>query len=128
MTPAPLRPTAAQLGLVVLGGAIGTAARAGLLLIDAPGWSVVAVPAINVVGAFLLGVLTGVLARRPASPRARAARQLIGTGVLGGFTTYSTFAVQAVDGAAVLTTVVTVLLGVAAAAGGLALGGRRRAA
>ncbi|MEV7694419.1 CrcB family protein [Microbacterium sp. NPDC089189] len=128
MTPAPIRPTAAQLGLVVLGGAIGTAARAGLLLIDAPGWTTVAVPVINVVGAFLLGLLTGVLSRRAPSPRAGAARQLIGTGVLGGFTTYSTFAVQAVDGATLVVTVATALLGVAAAVGGLSLGGWRRAA
>jgi CrcB protein len=44
----------------------------------------------NVVGAFLIGVLA---ARLPGS---HAVRVLLGTGVLGGFTTYSAFAVGTV--------------------------------
>lgn len=53
--------------------------------------------AINVSGALLLGLLIGALAaametgRRPS----RLLRPFLGTGILGGYTTFSTFAVQA---------------------------------
>ncbi|WP_313357683.1 CrcB family protein, partial [Microbacterium sp.] len=74
--------------LAAAGGAVGTAARLGLgmLIIDAP----VAVLVANLVGALLLGILT---ARIPASDL----RILLGTGMLGGFTTYSAFAVDSVE-------------------------------
>lgn len=108
-----------NLGLVVAGGALGTAARAGLLLIPAPTWQVVAVPVINVLGGLLLGILTGLIVRRGDTARMRAARQFFGTGVLGGFTTYSTFAVQAAEGASIWLTLATAVLGVVAALIGL---------
>jgi CrcB protein len=76
--------------LVVAGGAAGTAARLalGLLLADA---GVLPVLLANVVGAFLIGVLMARPFGRLAE-RARAdLRLLLGTGVLGGFTTYSAF-------------------------------------
>jgi CrcB protein len=111
----------AHLGLVVLGGALGTAARAALLLVDAPAWQTLAVPVINVVGALLLGLVVGLVARRGETARARAARQLFGTGLLGGFTTYSTFALQAAEGASVWLTLATAVLGVLAALLGLRL-------
>ena len=90
-SPVPLR-----LALVVAGGVIGSAARLGLgLVMPAPGGSGLgAVPwatlIANVVGAFLIGVLA---ARLPSSSGVRI---LLGTGVLGGFTTYSAFAVGSV--------------------------------
>lgn len=111
----------AHLGLVVLGGALGTSARAALLLLDAPIWQTLAVPTINVAGGFLLGIVTGLVVRHGDSPRSRAARQFFGTGVLGGFTTYSTFALQAAAGASVWLTLATVVLGVVAALLGLRL-------
>jgi CrcB protein len=80
--------------LVALGGAIGTAVRA-LLATAFPAhegisWTILA---INVVGAFCLGLLLDALARRgPDVGRRRAVRLFVGTGVLGGFTTYSTLA------------------------------------
>ncbi len=111
-----------HLALVVLGGTIGTAARAGLLLIDAPGWQAFAVPAINLIGALLLGLATGLLMHRGQAPAVGAARLFFGTGVLGGFTTYSAFAVQSVQGAAVWLTIATAVAGVLAAMLGLALG------
>jgi len=76
------------LGATVVGGAVGVLAR-GLILapVDAG-----AVPwltlAINGVGSLLLGVIVGWLDDR--HPLARA---FLGTGVMGGFTTYSAFAV-----------------------------------
>jgi len=73
--------------LVAAGGAVGTTARLmlGMLVADAPGGALLA----NVVGALLLGVVTALL---PASDL----RLLLGTGLLGGFTTYSAFAVDVV--------------------------------
>ena len=118
----------AHLGLVAAGGAIGTALRAAVLLWlpdTVPG---VVVAGINVAGAFLLGLVTGAILSRPDTARLRAARQVLGTGVLGGFTTYSTFALDAVSGAALWLTGATVVVGVVAAAAGLLLGRRRPAA
>ena len=78
--------------LVAAGGAAGALARAGVgvLLPHEPGswgWGTLLV---NAVGAALLLAL---LARRPGD-RVRLA---LGTGVLGGFTTFSGFAVGAVQ-------------------------------
>ena len=71
---------------------------------------------INVVGSFLLGLL---ISRRREDPWARA---VLGTGVLGGFTTWSALAVQVVDASpvvAVLYLALTLGLGTAAARWGL---------
>lgn len=80
--------------LVALGGAIGTAARALLAEAFPPrdgiSWVILA---INVVGAFCLGLLLESLAHRgPDVGRRRTVRLVVGTGVIGGFTTYSTLA------------------------------------
>ena len=82
------------IALVALGGAIGTTVRALLAAAfpahDGISWAILA---INVVGAFCLGFLLDALARRGADVgRRRAVRLFVGTGVLGGFTTYSTLA------------------------------------
>jgi CrcB protein len=88
--------TPAALVAVVLGGAVGAALRASLVLpleIADSGLVVPAVTlAINVTGSFLLGALVGWAGVRHSLFRAFA-----GTGVLGGFTTYSAFAVQLVE-------------------------------
>lgn len=63
-----------------------------MLLPTAPGtwgWSVLVV---NAVGAFALAVLLTVLARRPSE----RVRLLLGTGLLGGLTTFSGLVVDAV--------------------------------
>jgi CrcB protein len=94
---APTRPLYRQwryLGLVALGGAVGTAAREALSLgVPAVGGVPVIILAINVVGAFALGLLLDALTRRGADDGVRRdMRLLLGTGVLGGFTTYSALA------------------------------------
>lgn len=107
--------------LVAAGGTIGTAARLalGLLLPDA---GVLPVLIANVIGALLIGALTARL------PRATERRLLLGTGVLGGFTTYSAFTTGTVslwtDAPLVALgyAVASLVLGVAAAALGLRLG------
>lgn len=74
---------------VAAGGALGTLARVGVdrALPVAPGGWPVATLLVNVSGALLLGV---VLTR----VRDHRARALLGTGVLGAWTTFSTFAVE----------------------------------
>lgn len=83
-------------------------------------WSTVG---INVVGSFLLGLLVA------GSWFGRDLREGIGVGFLGGFTTFSTFSVQAVleadageVGRAVVHVVASVLGGLLAATAGYALG------
>ncbi|WP_282847114.1 fluoride efflux transporter FluC [Microbacterium oxydans] len=109
--------------LVAAGGTAGTAARLGLglMLPDAGGFPV-AVLVANVVGALLIGLLA---ARLPATAELRLA---LGTGVLGGFTTYSAFMTGTLSlwadapVVAVAYAVGSLVLGLAAAALGLRLG------
>lgn len=124
----------ALLGLVFVGGALGTAVRAFLsehIAAGPEGWPWVTF-GINVTGALMLGLLLGVLARLgDNSGRRRHARLGVGTGVLGGFTTYSTFAVEVVerqqDSLAIGLgyAAASCLLGVLAAVVGLRLAARR---
>ncbi len=75
--------------LVAVAGAGGVLARYGLSSVvhgDALPWTTVV---INVVGSFLLGML---VAPHGLSPPLRTT---LGVGFLGGFTTFSTFSVQA---------------------------------
>lgn len=114
--------------LVAAGGAVGTGARY-LLSTQLPPVRAVplAVLAINVVGAFALGLLLERLLRDgPESSRRRDLRLLLGTGVLGGFTTYSTLATDTVAllatgavGRALAYAVGTLLLGLLAAVLGI---------
>lgn len=79
---------------VAVGGALGSAARYGVGLVwpTASGHFPWATLAINVTGSALLGVLMGIIARRIAPHR--LIRPFLGTGVLGGYTTFSTYAVE----------------------------------
>lgn len=119
------------LALVFLGGALGTAAREGLSLAFPAGDGIpYAIFGINVLGAFLLGLLLEALVRRGADHGGRrAVRLFFGTGVLGGFTTYSALATDAaalIGRGEVLAGVgygvVTVLIGAVATFAGIAVG------
>lgn len=92
--PRPVHHHKRYLALVAAGGAVGTAAREGLTLTIAPlGSFPLPTFLINILGAFLLGLLLETLARRgPDLGTRRTLRLLLGTGALGGFTTYSTLA------------------------------------
>ena len=126
--PVHLRPS--TLAVVFAGGAVGTAAREALSLAFPPVDGVpYAILVINVVGAFLLGVLLEALVRRgPDHGRRRTLRLLLGTGVLGGFTTYSALAADTAallgSGAApagILYALGTVLIGAVATWAGIAV-------
>lgn len=86
--------TPATLALVFLGGTLGTAAREALgLALPASAGIPWAILAANLVGAFALGLLLEALVRRgPDHGIRRKLRLLLGTGFLGGFTTYSALA------------------------------------
>ena len=79
---------------VFLGGALGTLARESVgFALAANGGIPWAVLIVNLVGALLLGFLLAALGSRvPETPPRRDWRVLAGTGLLGGFTTYSALA------------------------------------
>ncbi|MFF4409155.1 fluoride efflux transporter FluC [Streptomyces sp. NPDC001262] len=126
------------MAVVALGGAIGSAARYGASLVwpTAPGafpWTTLLVNATGcaVIGVFMV-VITDVWAAH------RLVRPFIGTGILGGFTTFSTYAVDVAQlvghgrtgpaSACLAATPVSALAGVwaaAAATRGLISAGRR---
>ena len=94
--PLPVHLTPSAIALVFAGGSLGVLARAGLDQSSHVGTGFPATTfAINVAGALALAVLIETLAvRGPDAGHRRALRLLFGTGVLGGFTTYSALAVQ----------------------------------
>jgi CrcB protein len=112
---------------VAVGGALGTAARAGLTLALAGVLGPALVPIVNVAGAFAIGILFGIRARMPRSSRAERAQLFFGTGVLGGFTTYSALAVESADLTLLWWGAATVVVGTFAAWLGVLIGRGRRA-
>ena len=115
------------LAQVALGGAVGASGRylVGLAAIRSfgPGFPCGTV-IVNVFGSFLMGVLVVVLAHLSATRLA----PLLMTGLLGGFTTFSAFSLDAVAlwerghaAAATLYVLASILLSVAAVLAGLAL-------
>jgi fluoride exporter len=80
---------------IAVGGVAGAEARYGLsiALPHPPGTWPWATLITNVLGSALIGVLMTVLASLSRPPR--LVRPLLGVGVLGGFTTFSTFALDA---------------------------------
>jgi CrcB protein len=83
--------------IVWVGGTLGTAVRVATTPPHAGTDFPVATFVINVVGAGLLGLLVERLARRESGPRERRLSLPVGTGFLGGFTTYSALAVDTVQ-------------------------------
>lgn len=125
-----------NVALVFVGGMVGTLCRFGLaVLIPHVHGVPVGILVVNVVGAFLLGLLLGWL---PLHPRDRSVRQedlrlLLGTGLLGGFTTYSLLAADLavlLQGeyvlAAFIYALLTLVIGGLAGLGGLRVGRRWR--
>ncbi|MBK6291569.1 MAG: CrcB family protein [Ignavibacteria bacterium] len=86
-----------DLVLVMAGGAIGSGLRyvIGTLIPVASGAFPVPTFIVNVVGSFVLGCTAG--ATMLPDPLSRSAALLVGTGLCGGFTTYSAFAMENVS-------------------------------
>ena len=131
----PLHARPALLLAVLLGGLAGTPARwaVGEVLPVRDGWPL-ATLAVNLVGAFLLGLLLEALARAgDDTGRRRLLRLGLGTGFLGSLTTYSALVVEADllvrdgrPGLAAAYALTTVGLGLGVTVAGVRLGGRRR--
>lgn len=84
---------ALEWGALIVGGGIGAGARYlldGAIIRGRKDAFPLGILVVNIVGSFLLGLLTGVPQVSPAW------LAIIGTGVLGGFTTFSTVAVETV--------------------------------
>lgn len=117
------------LALVALGGGVGAGLREALVLGFAEHPLRVTL-AINLVGAFALGLLLEWLAGAGDTRRTRELRLALGTGLCGGFTTYSAVALQGATlltgGDAVMATgyaVATLCLGALATLAGMGLAG-----
>lgn len=92
--PAPWRGQWPVIGVVAVGGGIGATARYGAALLwptarGAFPWTTLTV---NAVGCALMGLLMVVITE--ARPSHHLVRPFLGTGILGGFTTFSTYAVD----------------------------------
>ncbi len=120
-------PIGRDLGLVAVGGALGSLGRYGLATALPHGRTglPLATLLVNAVGCLLLGVLA-------SRPTQHWVRPLVGTGVLGGFTTFSAFALESdrllqdAPATALAYVGATVLLGLSAARAGVHVGNRRR--
>jgi len=118
--------------LVFVGGAIGAMAREFLMLgvPDLSDGFPMAILVANVVAAFLLGLVTGLHKRRAVSDDVNT---MVGTGIMGGLSTFSSFVYGAVvlmtasaSGAvvAIVYVLVSLVLGYAAVLLGMKLGER----
>jgi CrcB protein len=112
---------------VALGSALGGVARHGVARLwpMVPGAWPVATMSVNIAGSFAIGLLAALTARDSGE----TARLFWMTGVLGGFTTYSAFALETVTlasagaaGRAALYVAATVALCLVAAVAGRTLG------
>ncbi|MEP7240690.1 MAG: fluoride efflux transporter CrcB [Devosia sp.] len=116
--------------LVAAGGALGSMARYGTGVLVGrlwPGSFPLGTMLINIAGSLLMGLFIGLLVRTTPSWQADG-RLFVAVGILGGFTTFSSFSLDAIAmlergewGPALLYVLVSVVVGIAALYGGLVL-------
>jgi CrcB protein len=85
---------AGVIAAVAAGGAIGSVARYFVAQVQSPAWTgfPYGIFLVNVTGGFIMGVLTELMALRlNVGPEMRA---FLTTGVMGGYTTFSTFSLE----------------------------------
>ncbi|MCF3638511.1 fluoride efflux transporter CrcB [Rhizobium sp. TRM95111] len=115
--------------IVFLGAGVGGAGRHGVNLLAARFFGAgfpMGTLAVNVIGCFVMGAIAGVFAFRGHLPQEM--RLFLTTGILGGFTTFSAFSLDAAllwergeAGLAATYVGISVLLSLAGVAAGLAL-------
>ncbi len=114
------------------GGALGSMARHGVNLFVQARWPLLRFPiatlTVNVIGCFVIGLLAGLIATDRLQLRF-ASREFVFVGVLGGFTTFSTFGLDTLTlarsgatSAAILNVMLQVGVGLSAAYAGFAMG------
>ena len=109
---------------VAAGGALGSMARHGVNKMVHQEWPMLRFPLatviVNIVGCCVIGVLAGLVAtgRLPMRP---SSREFVFVGILGGFTTFSTFGLETItlvrsgdSSQAVLNILLQVVVGLAA--------------
>ena len=108
---------------VALGGAIGAAARYGVgVALVRPGAFPIGVLAVNIIGSFLMGLIFVYLGQKMLSHL----NPFLMTGILGGFTTFSAFSLEAYTlfergevGQAAIYVIASVVLSIAALIAGI---------
>jgi CrcB protein len=108
---------------VALGGAIGAAARYGVgVALVRPGAFPIGVLAVNIIGSFLMGLIVVYLRQKMLSHL----NPFLITGILGGFTTFSAFSLEAYTlfergevGQAAIYVIASVVLSIAALIAGI---------
>lgn len=116
--------------LVAVGGALGSMARYGGGVLVGRLWSSsfpLGTMLINIAGSLAMGLFIGWLVRTTPAWQADG-RLFVAVGIFGGFTTFSSFSLDAISmlergevGPAVLYVLVSVVVGIAALYGGLVL-------
>jgi CrcB protein len=114
--------------LVAIGGALGSVARYGTGVLVGRVWDAafpLATLLINIAGSLAMGLFIGLLARTTPTWQADA-RLFVAVGVFGGFTTFSSFSLDAIAliergeiAQAALYVAVSVIVAIAALYGGL---------
>ena len=119
--------------LVFVGGAVGAVLRE-LLMLSVPSLSdgfPMDIFVANIVASFLLGLITGLHNRRAVSDDVS---MLVGTGIMGGLSTFSSFAYGSVvlmsasaaaAGVAAVYVIISLIVGFVAVAAGMKLGEMR---
>ena len=120
---------------IAVGGALGSVARHGVNVLIHGRWPMARFPfatlIVNVAGCLIIGLLAGLLISERIALRFYW-REFLFVGILGGFTTYSTFGLDTITlarthsmSAALWNVTAHVVIGLLAVQAGLALGGRR---
>jgi len=119
--------------LVFAGGGIGAVVREALMLsVQTVGGFPFSIFFANVIAAFLIGLATGLVTRGSLGA---SGNLFFSTGVMGGMSTFSTFMhgtdqllLESVDFTALIYLVISMIVGLILALGGIKLGSGRKAA
>ena len=120
---------------IAVGGALGSVARHGVNVLVHSRWPIARFPfatlIVNVAGCLIIGLLAGLIMSERLALRFYW-REFLFVGILGGFTTFSTFGLDTITlarthsmSAALWNVTAHVVIGLLAVQAGLAFGGRR---